>query len=105
MCVVTNEQDKARALKYDHKKASPGQLAPYLLPRVCHQAYKENKRGRGHAIVNAFMNAHATYPKITACHSMILLSKGAPLTPEGGSFWILRKSRRRRLRAVVDMSI
>ena len=38
----------------------------------------------------ARLDAHAlppmlTYPKMTACHTMISLPTGAPLMPEGGS--------------------
>lgn len=43
-------------------------------------------------------------PNITAFHSMILLSQGAPLIPEGGSFCNLLKSRISLLRAGVDMT-
>ena len=28
-------------------------------------------------------------PKITACHNIIFVSMGAPVTPDGGSFWRL----------------
>ena len=45
----------------------------------------------------------STYPKITAFHSMMLLSWGAPLIPAGGSCCNLLKSRIRRLRDGVDM--
>ena len=31
-----------------------------------------------------------SYPKMTAFHSMMLLSVGAPLTPAGGSSWSLQ---------------
>eukprot|EP00953_Heterococcus_sp_UTEX-ZZ885_P037320 19179-Heterococcus_DN1.PRE.3 len=38
------------------------------------------------------------------CQTMMLLSIGAPVTPEGGSFCSLRKSRIKRRRAEVDMA-
>lgn len=43
------------------------------------------------------------YPKMTACHDMILLSMGAPEMPSGGSLWRRLKSRIKRRRAGVDM--
>jgi len=43
-------------------------------------------------------------PNITAFHNMILLSQGAPLIPEGGSFCNLLKSRISLLRAGVDIT-
>lgn len=48
--------------------------------------------------------ATRTYPKMTACQSMMLLSIGAPETPEGGSFCNLRKSRINLLLAAVDIA-
>jgi hypothetical protein len=42
-------------------------------------------------------------PKITACHTMMLLSSGAALMPWGGSLVIFLKSRTSRWRAEVDM--
>jgi hypothetical protein len=33
-------------------------------------------------------------PKMTACHSMIFVSMGAPVTPEGGSVWSLNSHSR-----------
>lgn len=42
-----------------------------------------------------------THPNITACHSMILLSVGAPETPAGGSSCSFLKSLNKRRRAFV----
>jgi hypothetical protein len=39
------------------------------------------------------------------CQTMMLLSIGAPVTPEGGSFCSLRKSRIKRRRAEVDIAV
>lgn len=46
---------------------------------------------------------HASYPNITACQIMTLLSRGDPCTPEGGSCWSLLKSLINRFLAAVDM--
>ena len=43
------------------------------------------------------------YPKMTACHFMMSLSRGAPFTPSGGSFCMRLKSRISRRRAEVDL--
>jgi hypothetical protein len=32
---------------------------------------------------------------MTACHSMMFVSMGAPVTPEGGSVWSLRTDRKK----------
>jgi len=45
-----------------------------------------------------------TYPQMMACHTMMLLSSGSPLTPAGGSFFNFLKSRNKRRRAAVDMA-
>lgn len=39
------------------------------------------------------------------CHARMLLSIGAPVTPDGGSFWSRLKSRINRLLAGVDILV
>ena len=53
--------------------------------------------------VGAHLDGSAAYPQIIACHTIMLLSSGSPLTPAGGSFFSFLKSRSRRRRAEVDM--
>ena len=57
------------------------------------QSKKERKRER------------KKYPKMTAFHSMMLLSWGAPLMPAGGSCWSLLKSLINLFLAGVDMIV
>lgn len=45
----------------------------------------------------------ASYPNITACQIITLLSRGDPCTPEGGSCWSLLKSLISLFLAAVDM--
>lgn len=47
--------------------------------------------------------AGKTHPNMTACHTRMLPSMGAPVTPVGGSFWSFLKSCSNRRRAAVLM--
>ena len=51
------------------------------------------------------MNNLISYPNITAFHSMMLLSEGAPLTPAGGSSWSLQPATETQINAIQWLKI
>jgi hypothetical protein len=82
-----------RAMKQQHQQQQHQQRGAHSHVQIDQNAMSSTSDVAPPTTATREQLACNTYPKITACHIMMLFSHGAPLIPSGGSVWRRLKSR------------